>query len=326
MLNTKKIRGVPQFFFSPLFIEIIKSDPIILADAGARGELHEPWASLNENVIYVIGFEPDENECNRLNSLRPRNRLYVPKALWSVQSRVNLYSANEPSTSSVHPPNFELIKKYNEKHWKPRVTKQVITVNCTTLDKVLEDRNLDCDFLKIDTQGAEYEILQGATASLKSKIFGVLVETWTSEVHRGQHLTGDILGMMAGMGFSLFDINVAAAWQRQTAVTLKMFGKHQIIGLDLLFFKKRVMGGVSRTNQKTKVVKAVAIAEVYGFPDYAIELLSAEIKRSPDQAEMLKSVNDIIIQNSRTLSFRQKLKRKLYSLLGIRIEDYPSLH
>lgn len=321
MLNTRR------FIFSPTFGEAIKSEPIVLADAGARGELHEPWAGLNENVIYVIGFEPDENECNRLNSLQSRNRLYVPNALWSFEGRVNLHLASEPSTSSVHPPNFELIQKYNEKHWKPRVTKQVITVNCTTLDKVLEDRNLDldCDFLKIDTHGAEYEILQGATASLRSNIFGVLVETWTSEVHRGQYLTGDILNMMAGMGFSLFDINVAATWRRQTAATLKLFGKQQIIGLDLLFFKEPATW-LSRTNtdQKTKIIKAAAIAEVYGFPDYAVELLNAEIERSPDKADMLKSVRDTIIQNSRTpLGFRQKLKRKLYR---IRIEDYPSLH
>lgn len=322
MLNTKR------FIFSPTFGEAIKSEPIVLADAGARGELHEPWASLNDNVIYVIGFEPDENECNRLNSLQSRNRHYVANALWSFEGKVNLHLASEPSTSSVYPPNFELIQKYNEKHWKPRVTKQVITVNCTTLDNVLEDRNLDCDFLKIDTHGAEYEILQGANVSLRSNIFGVLIETWTSEVHRGQYLTGDILSMMAGMGFSLFDINVAAAWRRQTAATLKLFGKQQIIGLDLLFFKEPAMWlSRTNTNQKTKIIKAAAIAEVYGFPDYAIELLNAEIERSPDKTEILKSVRDTIIQNSRTrLIFHQKLKRKLYILLGIRVEDYPSLH
>lgn len=319
MLNTRR------FIFSPTFGEAIKSNPIVLADAGARGELHEPWVNLNEDVLYVIGFEPDENECNRLNSLQSRNKLYVPNALWSFEGRVNLHLASEPSTSSVYPPNFELIKKYEEKHWKPRVPEQVITVNCTTLDKVLEDRNLNGDFLKIDVHGAEYEMLQGATASLRSNIFGVLVETWSSEVHRGQYLTGDILNMMAGMEFSLFDINVAAAWRRQTAETLKLFGKQQIIGLDLLFFKEPATWlSRTNTNQLTKIIKAAAIAEVYGFPDYAIELLNAEIERSPDQADMLKSVRDTIIQNSQARSsFRQKLKRKLYR---IRIEDYPSLH
>lgn len=319
-LNTRR------FMFSPKFTEIVKSDPIILADVGSRGEIEEPWASLSENAIRVIGFEPDESECNRLNRLHSSNRTYLPVALWSFEGKVDVRVANVPSCSSVYPPNFELIKKYDEKYWKPRITERLVMVNCTTLDKVLAGRKLDCDFLKIDTQGAEYEILQGAVASLKSKIFGVLVETWTSEVHWGQHLTGDILSIMSGIGFSLFDVNIAAAWRRQTATTLKLFGKRQIIGLDLLFFKEPTVW-LGQTKQLARTIKAAGISEVYGFPDYAVELLNAEAECSPKDTEILRSVKEIIVQNSEAQQcFSQKLKRKLQSLLGIRNVEFPSLH
>jgi FkbM family methyltransferase len=315
-----------RLIFSRAFSDAIKSDPIVLADVGARGELDEPWLGLCKEAIRVIGFEPDIEECNRLNQLCPANQMYLPVGLWSSEGMMNIHIADAPSCSSVYPPNFELIKKYHERHWKPRVTKKVVWVNCTTLDKALNEKDIECDFLKIDTQGSEFEILQGARASLQNDIFGVLVETWTSEVHRGQRLTGDILTMMSSLGFTLFDINVAAAWQRECVGSPPLLGKSQITGLDLLFFKE---SSALRSARKrlTKVLKMAAIAEVYGFPDYSVELMSAGAEFNLIGDETLTRFRAMVIQNFRAeKGARHKVKRKLHSLLGIQQIEFPSLH
>lgn len=315
-----------RLLYSRTFCDAIESDPVVLVDAGARGGLEEPWSGLNDNALKVIGFEPDEEECERLKSACASNRTYLPVGLWSGEGMVKIHRADTSSCSSVYPPHFELLAKYHEQHWKPRVTRQVVQVPCTTLDKVLKDAKLECDFLKIDTQGSEYEVLQGAQASLKTSIFGVLVETWTSEVHKGQHLTGDILTMMAALGFALFDINVAAAWKRRHDGLPDMAGKAQITGLDLLLFKES-NAWLGARNRLTKVLKAAAIAEVYGFPDYAVELLGATAELNPSEGGMLRLARDMVIQNFQPpQSVRHKVKQKLRRLLGIQQAEFPSLH
>jgi len=315
-----------RVIFSPTFCDAIEYDPIVLVDVGARGGIEEPWSGLSGKALKVIGFEPDQEECDRLNGSCASNRKYLPVGLWSGEGTMNIHCADTGSCSSVHPPHFELLKKYHEKHWKPRVTKQVARVTCTTLDKVMKDANLECDFLKIDTQGSEYEVLQGAQASLKTSIFGVLVETWTSEVHKGQHLTGDVLTMMADLGFALFDINVAAAWKRRHDGLPDLQGKAQITGLDLLFFRES-NARLSASKRLTKVLKAAAVAEVYGFPDYAVELLSAAAESNPSGGEMLRLARDMVIQNFQPpQSVRHKVQQRLRRLLGIQQVEFPSLH
>jgi len=315
-----------RFIFSLFFNELIKSDPIILADAGAKDGLHQPWLNLDKaGSLYVIGFEPDKDECDKLNATKKPNRIYIPAALWSSEGKVDIHLAQIRSTSSVYAPNFEFIKQYKDCHWKPRITKSVITVDSVILDKVLKDKKIDCDFLKIDTQGAEFEIIQGATRSIADNIFGVLIETWTSEVHSGQHLTGDILTSMTKLGFSLFDISIAAAWQRKIDKNIKLFGKKQVIGLDLLFFKdtnKFVEGG----KKLNKIIKAAAISDVYGFPDYALEILNSA-NNMDDGIETLKNIKDNIIGNSlKQNRFYRKSMRVLFKILGVKNYDFPSLH
>ena len=316
-----------RLIFSDLFSKTVENDPLTLVDAGARGSLDEPWASINQKSLKVIGFEPDEKECERLNSLSA-NRHYFPVALWSKEGELDINITQVPSCSSVYKPNFNLIKRYEKNNWEPRLIKNSVSFKSSTLDKILGGNNTYCDFLKIDTQGAEYEILKGAENCLNDNIFAVLVETWTAEVYKGQHLTGEILQLMSKNGFSLFDINIAAAWQRKTSDRIKHAGKRQIIGLDLLFLK--TPPEESWFKNHTKLVKAVALSETYGFPDYALELIEKHQKSFGEYAELFDKITNCIIANPHSSpkeGMYRRLKRKINYLLGGSYKkDYPSLH
>jgi hypothetical protein len=189
----------------------------------------------------------------------------------------------------VHPPNQAVLERYRACHGDPRDTEAVIQVPCVSIDEAISELSLTPDFLKIDTQGAEYEILQGARHTLESCLFGVITETWTTEVHAGQKLTGDILTLMHERGFSLFDLTVAAAWQRRSVDTRPVNGKGQVTGLDLLFLREPA-SFVATCASIARRVKAAAIAELYGFPDVALDLLET----CPASSEIAAMQRDIL--------------------------------
>jgi FkbM family methyltransferase len=255
---------------SDSFARLVQDDPLVYVDAGARGGLQGPWAEISDERLRVVAFEPDEEACRPLREISAPRFDVIPKALWSEIGEVKVHLAETRATSSVHPPNFPLLQRFAARHGDPRRTEGVVSVECTTLDASLAGIGCGADFIKLDTQGCEYEILLGASETLRTTAFGVLAESWTVEVHRGQRLTGDLLALMRDFGFSLFDVSVAAAWRRRISDSIPLGGKPQVTGLDLLFFKDPPHWDSSKLSN---AVKAAAIAQLYGFPDFAIEIL-----------------------------------------------------
>jgi FkbM family methyltransferase len=255
---------------SPEFADLVREDPIVLIDVGARGELEEPWRLMDPATVQVIGFEPDHEECARLSHADPARR-YLPVALWSTDTDVDVHVAAYPGCTSVHPPNAALLERYAPEHVEPRTTTAVARYPARRLDDVLREEGIVCDVVKIDTQGSEGEVIRGATEALRRDAFAVLVETWTVEVHRGQALTGDVMRELADLGFSLFDVGVAAAWTRRAAAGVDLVAKRQVTGLDLLMLKDPGPEGSTLDR-----VKWAGIADGYGFTDYALEILASD--------------------------------------------------
>jgi hypothetical protein len=76
----------------------------------------------------------------------------------------------------------------------------------TTLDEVVKKKKLkNIDFIKIDTQGSELNILKGGRKTLKNTEF-VMLETQNLEYNNGAPFTEDVIITMKDYGFRLFDI------------------------------------------------------------------------------------------------------------------------
>jgi len=251
---------------------------LVYVDAGARGGLDEAWQRIPEQALRVLAFEPDPEECAALAAKAQPNLRFIPKGLWSGASRQTVHLAETRSTSSIHPPNFSYIEQFEDRHWRPRKTEQTCDVDCVALDKVLAETGWQADFLKLDTQGAEYEILRGAKDALSSTVFGALVETWTAEVHAGQHLAGEIMMLMAEHKFELLDLNIAAAWHRHGAAERGLTGRRQIVGMDLLFFRHPKHWPEAAVSA-ARVIKAAAVLELYNYPDVAADCLDWYARR-----------------------------------------------
>lgn len=186
---------------------------INVIDVGSLGNLPEPWLSNARYIRNLLSFEPLENAGKRKNVIVSSN------ALWSENCLKNfyIYKGFRSSGSSLFEQNFEFVnmnfeqlKNTGPKHlaetWRER--SQLIgttEIECKTLDSTIEGLNLpfSFDFLKIDAQGAEYEILNGAKSFLSSSCLGLHLELFNIPLYKGIKLFPEVSEFLEGMGFVL---------------------------------------------------------------------------------------------------------------------------
>lgn len=83
---------------------------------------------------------------------------------------------------------------------------QVRRLPMTTLDLLLANLHLpNIDFIKIDTQGSELDIIKGGTKTLAQAHF-VLLETSVLQYNLGAPSTEAVIAKMSTLGFQIFDI------------------------------------------------------------------------------------------------------------------------
>lgn len=86
-------------------------------------------------------------------------------------------------------------------------TEAAVEVPVTTLDLFCAERSLNhVDILKLDVQGGEYDVLEGASTLLAAqRIDVVYMEMITAPTYVGQHDLHEYLGLFRSHGYLLFD-------------------------------------------------------------------------------------------------------------------------
>lgn len=119
----------------------------------------------------ILAYEPDSSSfslCRRNIRMNKLKAIKVEKlALWKEEKIMSLHtSGNDYLGSSI-----VTTKGDSEKR-----------VRCTTLLKIFQENSIkSCDLLKIDIEGAEYEVLFSAPESVFKKTKTIYVEYHTSE-------------------------------------------------------------------------------------------------------------------------------------------------
>jgi len=188
------------------------SGTINFIDVGSLGRLPEPWLSNAKDIKNLLSFEPLEKLRTRKNVITSDN------ALWSENCTkpFYIYKGFGSSGSSLFEQNFEYVaqnfntlKNTGPKHlaetWYERSKLIKVTeCDCKTLDSTLIEMELpfSFDFLKIDAQGAEYEILRGAENFLGNSCIGLHMELFNIPLYKGIKLLPEVTAYLEGFGFS----------------------------------------------------------------------------------------------------------------------------
>jgi FkbM family methyltransferase len=108
----------------------------------------------------------------------------------------------DEATSSLLPADLEFLGRF-EALATMCLPIEIKNISTTKLDDIPEVE--DCDFLKIDVQGGELDVLRGAGKVLATTVV-VHCEVEFSRVYKNQPLFGDIDAHMRAAGFELLDI------------------------------------------------------------------------------------------------------------------------
>jgi FkbM family methyltransferase len=167
-------------------------------DVGAhRGEFSSAIrALLPEAQIYA--FEPLPDCCRELGRRFGADGSFqaFPVALGATSNRITMWRSSYPKTSSVLP-MADLHK--DSFPWSSGSTP--LEVEMRALDEYLEQLKMaEMVLLKIDVQGYEAQVLNGATKLLK-RVAYVLLEVSFQPLYEGQGAFADIHALLQSAGF-----------------------------------------------------------------------------------------------------------------------------
>ena len=154
---------IKKFGFNDLSITVV--------DVGARQANLDNWMNLGKKLHYY-GFEPDEIECAKLN-IRAQNamwggkEIYYPFALFSDKGKHKFYVTKNPGCSSLYKPNLK-VTNFLELEEKISINK-IVELKTQTLDYWSQTNNINpIDYIKIDVQGAELDVLKGGHSQISN--------------------------------------------------------------------------------------------------------------------------------------------------------------
>ena len=140
---------------------------LALCDIGSVGGLQPRWKFI-QNEINITFIEPQENYNDNAN----KNIKFINHGLWSSNTKRKFFSTNKQETSSFYFPNKEFLKFFPDAN-RYDVNKE-IDLNLFALDEFI-DEIYQPNFIKLDIQGSELEVLKGSSKILKN-VLGLEVE------------------------------------------------------------------------------------------------------------------------------------------------------
>ena len=269
----------------------LTNNPLLLIDVGASGGVHSRWPKFTPCYKALL-FEPDPREAKILKSRNKENLTVIESALSDSEQTIDFHLCKKQQVSSIYLPNFELINKFPEPE-RFEVLRS-IKMKADSLDNQLQKNNIeDTDFIKLDTQGSELSILRGGVNTLEN-VIGVEIEVEFIELYQKQPLFCEVDNFMKSNGFQLYDLR-RYFWRTKEEDNYYGNQKGQLIFGEALYFKppEKVlsMKGITRE----KVIRAIFIYLVYGYPGLSKDLLDAGSRKNLLPKETCDTIFSIIM-------------------------------
>jgi FkbM family methyltransferase len=236
----------------------------------------------------VLGFEPDADECRRLLADPAVTEPWAafdlePIALSDTIGQATLHRATVATNHSLLPTHEPFVRRYAMSKFEARGSTPVAV---TTLDEVLygrrsHDAHLG-EFIKLDTQGSEWEILNGAPRCLGERCVAVYAEVWFCQAYTNVKQFSEVELLLRGHGFSFYGFHVWRGRSRRRIDKRVALGRERPFCVDAVFLKDPLPGGPAAAALSPRQWRVLfTCALLLGYFDFALELAEAIWGTSP---------------------------------------------
>ena len=253
-----------------MFDFIKNNTPLIICDIGASPVDKTDFIDelFNNTNSKIIGFEPNNQEYNRLKT-SDTNKKYYNYALGDGEDKI-LNICKAPGMSSFLKPNLDYLNKFHGLgEWSEIISQEKVKT------KKLNDINEKIDFIKIDVQGYEYEVLYNGLEKLK-KVKVIQIETSPFPLYHDEKYSSEVLRLLENAGFMLHMFNHinTRAFKPIIIGNNKRLGLNHLLQLDCVMVKnydeiyKLSMEGL------TKLILIMFFSfKSYDFVDHLISIM-----------------------------------------------------
>ena len=280
---------LPEFVMG---IDVVRQNPLVMFDIGCSGGIHSVFSRFGVD-IRAFGFDPALLECERLNGAetRPHVRYYpgfvgVPASHPFFTRRPDPlphpYFLSWTESTAAWGLQMQMPTDIARNDWP--AGEMASLEHKIHIDEFAAGELIDyVDFLKIDTDGADIEVLHSCERLLSNRAVGVVAievnfcggaNEWDNTFHATDRF-------LRRCGMDLINIDVWRYALRQLPLPFRFHGLGETVAGfpcigDAIYVSSEATKSLGdEAKRAAAVLKQAALAELFGSPDCAARLIIA---------------------------------------------------
>lgn len=171
---------------------------------GYNKDIVKPWNKNKKYINFFLGFDPYLKQTRKIKFKKfgIKYRLYKYVIFDEVEEGHNLKynKLAKPNSSSLFSINNKVLKEIGKKKERYR-TKKIKKIKWVRLDFMINKLGRHFDFIKIDTQGAELNVLKSLGKYLEKDIIGIHIELFFKKMYKNIPLYEEVDGFLRKHNF-----------------------------------------------------------------------------------------------------------------------------
>jgi FkbM family methyltransferase len=297
------------------------TEPFVLIDVGVQGGEHIRWRPLDDYLI-VYGFDPIEEVVQKMTEATQgcSNRHYYCMALGNTDGEQTFY---------FHPVNPTASSMYQQgtHRFGAKTAEERRMVSIRRLDSLLAEGVIPvADYIKIDVEGFEKEVLLGARDVLGAGVLGLQTETnfGVSPSYPKSHF-GTLAEIALENHLVVFDVafnRIPRASFQQALISkgLQPIPEHDAVGkpatVDVLFARDLIdevdhqehYQAPCRPVSVNQLIKSIIICELHALNDVALDTVERFAERLGAQLDVDRAVRLLADPDCVTNGYRKQLR------------------
>ena len=269
-LNDKKINANNAYNFQTNIESLLKNKKLIGLDVGAQGGFNsdEFFPEKYNKYFESILVDPLKNSLKNEQSTHTIN-----KGLWSSKGVKKLYVLDKrPQSSSMYEPEKKSLTIYDfkEKDFHLFNVNRTEMVECDTLSSSLKELKINAmDYLKLDTQGSELEILKGLGSY---RPLMIKCEVQIFPMYKKEPSWTEVTNLLYKLNYMLSDWKKIGSHATRTPVEMDMVfipnfliesGKKLILEKEKEFISLMLISGQIKLLKKISKILNLGHSELY---------------------------------------------------------------